>query len=124
MQVQDGIYFLRDKQEIAQTQLQLAKLQGSKGNRPSEDHKIAAQATSALQASSSASKQSSQPQLISGDLSLELPTLLPNVPSTLVYENVTLSGALFASKVHCQMQHNPIPSGPQPESYYFHPRII
>ncbi|GFZ17437.1 proline-rich receptor-like kinase, putative (DUF1421) [Actinidia rufa] len=121
-EVQDGIYFLRDKQEIAQTQLQLAKLQGSEGNRPSEDHKIAAQAASALKASLSASKQSPQPQLISGTLSLELPTLLPNVPSTLVYENITLAGVPFASQVHCQIQHNPIPSSPQPESYYFPPQ--
>ncbi|XP_057514432.1 uncharacterized protein LOC130796148 [Actinidia eriantha] len=121
-EVQDGIHFLRDKQEIAQTQLQLAKLQGSKGNRPSEGHNNAAQAASALQASSSASEQSPRPQQISGALSLELPTLLPDVPSTLVYENVTLAGAPFASQVHSQMQHNPIPSISQPESYYFPPQ--
>lgn len=110
MQVQDGVLFLKDKQEITETLLQLAKLQGSKSNPQPEDPKTAGKSKSAPKESSPASE---QPPLISGVFSPAFPTLIPDVSSTLHYQNATPGGA----PVHSQTLQNPIPS-PR-ESYYF-----
>ncbi|KAL7191910.1 hypothetical protein ACSBR2_023896 [Camellia fascicularis] len=104
-EVQDDIHFLRDRQEIAETQLQLAKLQVSKSNRQSEDQKTApVQADSSLKALPSVSEQSSQP--------------CPNAPSTILHQNAKPAGAPLAMDLHTQIAPNPIPSTPQPQSYY------
>lgn len=119
MQVQDGVLFLKDKQEITETLLQLAKLQGSKSDPQPEDPKTAGQSKSAPKASSPASEQSPQPPLVSGAFSPALPTLIPDASSTLHYQNATPGGAPVAAPVHSQTLQNPIPSCPPPESYYF-----
>ena len=70
MQVQGGVQDLRDKQEIAEAQLQLAKLQMSKNNQQVEKQNVTGQA---YEAPSSVSQQSHQllpilgasPQLLS-----------------------------------------------------------
>lgn len=124
MKVQDGIHFIRDKQEIAETQLQLAKLQGSKSDRQSEERKTAVQADSALQSSLSASNHSSQPVPISGGLSLALPTLHPDASLTAPHQYPSPAGASVAVQVPRQIPQNPIPTRPPPQSYYSPPGKI
>ncbi|KAI8543740.1 hypothetical protein RHMOL_Rhmol08G0241700 [Rhododendron molle] len=118
-EVQDGVLFLKDKQEITETLLQLAKLQGSKSDPQPEDPKTAGQSKSAPKAPSPASEQSPQPPLVSGAFSPALPTLIPDTSSTLHYQNATPGGAPVAAPVHSQTLQNPIPSCPPPEPYYF-----
>uniref|UniRef100_A0A5B7BUF4 Putative proline-rich receptor-like protein kinase PERK10 isoform X1 n=1 Tax=Davidia involucrata TaxID=16924 RepID=A0A5B7BUF4_DAVIN len=117
-EVQDGIHFLRDKQEIAETQLQLDKIQGSKGSPQSEDQKSAVQTESMQQTSSSASQQSHRPLPIPGALSIAHATLSPSIPSTLPYQNPPPGGVPVAAQLPTQIPYNLIPSAPQAESYH------
>lgn len=118
-EVQDGVHFLKDKQEITETLLQLAKLQGSKSNPQPGDHSTAGQSKSAPKASSPAPEQPLHPRPVSGAFSLKLPTLIPNAPSTLHFQNAMPAGAPVAAPVQSQILQNPIPSCPPAESYYF-----
>ncbi|KAL6973181.1 hypothetical protein U1Q18_027361 [Sarracenia purpurea var. burkii] len=117
-EVQDDIHFLRDKQEIAETQLRLAKIQRAKITGQSIEQKTAVQAASVLEPASSASEQSPRHLLVSSAFSLALPTFCPDAPTPL-YQNATVADAPIATQVHIPIPQSPIPSTPQPESYYF-----
>lgn len=122
IEVQDGIQIIRDKEEIAETELQLAKLKGPKGSIKPEDRKTAVQADSILQASSSSStSRQCPPQLlptISDSRPLQPPALHPNAPSTLPYPNASPAGPPVATHTHSQVPDNTMASSLQAQSYY------
>ncbi|CBI14977.3 unnamed protein product, partial [Vitis vinifera] len=76
-EVQGGIHDLRDKQEIVEAQLQLAKLQVSKGKLQAENQISATQAQIVQGISSTAPQQTHQPLLVPVSSAVQLPTQVP-----------------------------------------------
>ncbi|KAK9277951.1 hypothetical protein L1049_027508 [Liquidambar formosana] len=79
-EVHGGVQDLRDKQEIAEAQLQLAKLQVSKGDPQTKKQNSTIQTDTMQEMSSSAPQQSHQPPPIPVNFSHPFPALLPNAP--------------------------------------------
>ncbi|CAK9137566.1 unnamed protein product [Ilex paraguariensis] len=114
-EVQDGVQFLRDKQEIAETQVQLDKLQVSKGSLQSENKSTA---KSAQQETSTSPQQSRPPIPNSGTLLLDHPALPPNI-STVPNQTTFPSAASVLAPVSPQIPQNQIP--PMLQSEFFYP---
>ncbi|XP_059657931.1 uncharacterized protein LOC132304330 isoform X2 [Cornus florida] len=108
VEVEDGILFLKDKQEITETQLRLSKLQGLIHNRQSEERNCVVQTDSV--------QQMNQPIAFSGAPSLAHPTPSPSAP-ILTYQNPPPAAAPIAAQVTSQIPQNSIPST-LAESYY------
>ncbi|XP_030940417.1 putative uncharacterized protein DDB_G0294196 [Quercus lobata] len=120
-QVQGGIQDLKDKQEIAEAQLQLAKLQMSKDNQQSQNKITTGQSNSAQEPLSSAPQQSHQPVPIPVASPQQLPALPFNVFPNVPLQNSSPTSPATAAQIPTQLSQNPIPSLLQPESYYSTP---
>ncbi|XWS32744.1 hypothetical protein CRYUN_Cryun22dG0015800 [Craigia yunnanensis] len=118
-EVQTEVHVLKDKQEIMEAQLQLAKLQSTKGDQPSEIQNTAHM--DSVQQAASAPFQSHQqlppaasfPQALPSVPPLPAPTVPPpalpqqNLPPTVQHSN--------------QFPQNQVPSVPQRDAYYASP---
>lgn len=90
MQVQGGIQDLRDKQEIMEGQLQLAKLEVSNSKLQAENKIGAKQAHIVQGISSSSPQQGHQPQVFPVSFQQPLPALCSNASPSLNYQNTPL----------------------------------
>uniref|UniRef100_A0A5B6ZB85 Putative transcriptional regulator DEF1 isoform X1 n=1 Tax=Davidia involucrata TaxID=16924 RepID=A0A5B6ZB85_DAVIN len=108
-EVQSGVQVIRDKQEIVEAQLQLAKLQVSKVEPQSETQNTAH--VDSVQQAASAPQQSHQQlppvAIIQPPSGLPPPTSQQNLPPPVLLQN--------------QFPQNQIPSVPQRESYFLPP---
>lgn len=134
MQVKDGVHFLREKQEIAETQLQLAKVKASKSSSQAEDQN-ARQTNSMQQASPSAPQQSHPP--LPGTFPLANPTSPLTASSTSPCQNLPpvataapaapaqLPGQFPPSQIPAQLPNTFYSRGQAPEissqQYYLSP---
>ncbi|KAF8390471.1 hypothetical protein HHK36_024997 [Tetracentron sinense] len=112
-QVQTGVQVLRDKQEIAEAQLQLAKLQVSKGDQQSENQNSVVH-TDYVQQVASAPQQSHQQIAPPVALPQQLPALPPPNAPPPPPQQTPLPQVQLAP----QLPQNQIPSIPQREPYF------
>ncbi|KAF2316373.1 hypothetical protein GH714_041714 [Hevea brasiliensis] len=132
MQVQTGVHLLKEKQEIVEAQLQLTKMQVSKGDRQQSETKNSGhmdtvqQAASAppqshqqLQQAASAATQSHQqlPPITFPQFIPPVPVPPPAVPPP----PITQQNLLPPAPLPNQLPQSQIPSVPQREPYYLPP---
>ncbi|PON96701.1 hypothetical protein TorRG33x02_074050 [Trema orientale] len=113
-EVQGGIKDLRDKQEISQVQLQLAKLQTLKGYQQSKDRKTKINTSSSQGVLSSVQQHSNQ----SNPMSVTSQQQFPMLSSAQQYNNQ--SNPTFVTS---QQHFPPNPNDPQTQSYQSLPPI-
>ncbi|XVF58019.1 hypothetical protein PTKIN_Ptkin07bG0028700 [Pterospermum kingtungense] len=113
-EVQTGVHVLKDKQEIMEAHLQLAKLQVTKGNQPSETQ-TTSQMDSVEQAASAPFQSHQQPVHAAS-----FPQSLPSVPSPPTFPPPALPQQNLPPPVQHsnQFPQNKVPSVPQRDAYY------
>lgn len=116
LQVQSVIQDLRDKQEIAEAQLRLAKLQVSKNETKKEKQNSTVQASLGKEALPLVSQQSHQSVPFS--CPQQFLTLSPNVTNLPLPSHPPTPPAAAAPQLPTQLLQNTIPSIPQQESYH------
>lgn len=123
LQVQDCIKYVRDKQEIAEAQAQLAKLQLSKSDTQSRKQDSTAQTDSTKEESSFVPQQSHQllpNQVACPQQQAHLPS---NITQSLHNQSPLQSPAATAPQLLNQIPHNIVPSIPQPQSCSLSPVV-
>lgn len=118
LQVEGGMQDLRDKQEISEAKLQLAKLQMLKDHQQLEQQRSDVQTTPAKEVLSSAPQQSHLPYSTPVTC-LQHPSLPPNVPPTLSHQN--FPPAPTVDQLPPQSSLNQIPYNQQADSNYSAP---
>lgn len=116
MQVKGGIQDIKDKQEIAEAQLQIAKLQVSKTNRDQQLQTDSAKRSSFCQPSCQGQSLVACPQ--------ELSALSPNIPPNIPAHNPSLTPVATAPVLPTQYVQTGVPSIQQPESSHAPPLMV
>ncbi|KAM7475504.1 hypothetical protein LguiB_022747 [Lonicera macranthoides] len=117
LEVKDGVHFLREKQEIAETQLQLAKVKASNTSSQAEDQN--SRQTNSMQQASSASPsapQQSHPPL-PGTFPLANPISPLTASLTLPHQNFPPVATTASAQLPGQLTPSPIPAQ-LPNSFY------